>query len=411
MYVHGSLSVNVLIRQRLPTSKCQAALVVFTEFVCAAKEGKAGNVKRVLVVTREFPPEPGGVGDYCARWIEETAKRWPQCHVTVLCAPWPGRAATFAGADIVEHEDWSRSGYARMVQTARALEPDDVVFHYVPHMYHRQGLPLSIPLLVAMLQRRVAPVTTVFHEMSSAVVTFRHRVLAVPQAILVMLIASTSPTSVVTIFTRARWLSVLVPWVRRRVAVVPVSPTMHNLSARAELPPERPALRLLHFGSKHPSRDFSMIVEAMDALDARGIAYEMRIVGTAAAPDPRAVPLGYRAETEVIEEILSADIAVLPFKDGASGRRSTVANCLIAGVPTVSTRGHDTTPSWYGDALVLAGDSRGFADAVVSLASDRDLRARQGAAAARWAEATISWSVTGEAWADVLRLDTREPVT
>ncbi|GGG21692.1 glycosyl transferase family 1 [Rhodococcoides trifolii] len=367
-------------------------------------------MKRVLIVTREFPPQPGGVGDYCARWIEETRKRWPDCHVTVLCAPWPGRGTTFDGADVVEHEDWTRSGYSALVATARRLQPDDVVFHYVPHMYHRQGLPLSIPLLVWTLQRRVAPVTTVFHEMSSAVVTFRHRVLALPQAVLVMLVASASPKSVVTIFTRARWLGVLVPWVRRRITVIPVSPTMHNLSARDGLPPSRPALRLLHFGSKHPSRDFSMIVGALDALDARGIAYEMRVVGTAAAPDPRAVPLGYRAEPEVIEEILSADIALLPFKDGASGRRSTVANCLIAGVPTVSTRGHDTTPSWYGDALVLARDPAEFADAVVALASDPAARARRGEAAAQWAAENISWSVTGAAWAGVLELDAREPV-
>jgi glycosyltransferase involved in cell wall biosynthesis len=368
-------------------------------------------VKRILIVTREFPPQPGGVGDYCARWIEEMAKRWPECHVTVICGSWEGRPSTFEGADIVEHEDWTRSGYASLVAKARELRPDDVVFHYVPHMYHRQGLPASIPLLVWMLQRRVAPVTNVFHEMGSAVVTFRHRVLAIPQAVLVMLIATTAPKSVVTIFTRARWLTMLVPWVRRRVTVIAVSPTMHDLLPRVVPPPATGTLRLLHFGSKHPSRDFSMIVGALDALDAHGIAYELRIVGTAAAPDPRAIALGYRSESEVIEEILASDISLLPFKDGASGRRSTVANCLIAGVPTVSTQGHDTTVEWYGDALVLARNADEFASAVVKLASDPNERARRGSAAAEWAVENISWVVTSEAWAGVLGLTADEIVS
>ena len=87
-------------------------------------------------------------------------------------------------------------------------------------------------------------------------------------------------------------------------------------------------------------------------------------------------------------------VAVVPLKVG-SGIRVKILTALAAGVPVVSTtvgyQGIDLTP---GEHILVADTDADFADAVVRLLQDVDLRRRM-AAAGRWlVETTYNWDAT-----------------
>ncbi|MCZ4560880.1 glycosyltransferase family 4 protein [Rhodococcus sp. IEGM 1401] len=352
--------------------------------------------RRLLVVSKEFPPEPGGVADYCTLWIDEVMGDTEDWDVTVLTQPWPGREPSGSTA-IVEIERWTPS---RVWRVLRSVRPDAVVLHYVPHMYQKQGVPVWFPMLALVARWHTDNLVVLFHEMASNQARLRTRFLLPIQGLIVALSASFAHRSVVTIWPRAQSLGTRIPWVRNRIDVIPISPTLRGIKRGS--PEVGGVLRLLHFGSSHPSRDFSLIVDALDRLDSIGVAYELRVVGTAAAPDPRANVLGYCAEDVVTQELFEADIILLPFTDGASGRRSTIANSLAAGRAVVSTAGVDTDVEWYGSALLLAHERSRFPDLVESLAVDEDARKMQGENAYRWAEQNVSWRRTAEQWRAIL---------
>lgn len=352
--------------------------------------------RRLLVVSKEFPPEPGGVADYCALWLDEVIGETEDWDVTILTQPWVGRKP-FGGIDTVEIERWTPSSVRRVL---RSVRPDSVVFHYVPHMYQKQGVPVMIPVLVLLMRWHTSNLVVLFHEMASNQARLKPRLLLPIQGAIVALLSSSAHRTVVTIASRARSLGSRIPWVRKKISVIPISPTLRGI--RRGTPTGGGVLRLLHFGSSHPSRDFSLIVDALDRLDSIGVAYELRVVGTAAAPDSRATLLGYCAENVVTQELFDADIVLLPFTDGASGRRSTIANSLAAGRAVVSTAGADTDVEWYGNSLLLAHERNQFPDLVESLAVDEAARKAQGENAYRWAVQNVSWARTAEQWKAIL---------
>lgn len=363
------------------------------------------NTRTVLVVSKEFPPQPGGVGDYCVRWLEEVTSADPGWEATVLAGLCDGRNSPIAGATVVSTDDWTLRGLRGFRRTLRMLTPDTVVYHYVPHMYQKQGLPLVSLAHVVLLKRYSRHLTVMFHEMTSAQVHWRHRLLTIPQMAIVAALATLATSNVATIQTRARRLRSLTPWRSSTPVVIPVSPTLRNIKAPLRSAPTDLPIKLVYFGSSHPSRNFDLIAAAMDRLDRDGVKYSLAVIGTAEAPDSRATVLGYCSEERVVEVLMDSDVALLPFADGASGRRSTVANCLAAGLAVVSTAGADTDVGWYGDSMLLvpSDDSEAFARSVASLCSDTVELARQRARGSSWFADKLSWSVTAALWKSVMR--------
>jgi glycosyltransferase involved in cell wall biosynthesis len=118
----------------------------------------------------------------------------------------------------------------------------------------------------------------------------------------------------------------------------------------------------------------------------------VRQVMALAKRDPAVTVTGY------VEDIrpywADSALAVVPL-DVGSGIRVKILTAMAAGVPVVSTtvgyQGIDLTP---GEHILVADSDADFADAVVRLLQDVDLRQRLAVAGRRLVEATYSWDVT-----------------
>lgn len=154
----------------------------------------------------------------------------------------------------------------------------------------------------------------------------------------------------------------------------------------------------MYFGTRHASKMTALVIAALHGLDAAGIDYRLRVIGELEVDHPRATVLGYLDEQKLATELCSAHLALLPYTDGASTRRTTVINSLAAGLAVVSTHGRDTDAALH-TALVLTDPAPdAYARAVVELATDPERRAAVAAAGSRWFEATAAWAATEPHW-------------
>ena len=90
---------------------------------------------------------------------------------------------------------------------------------------------------------------------------------------------------------------------------------------------------------------------------------------------------GYTPPEEVSANLLSADVCVLPYRDGASFRRGSFMAALAHGRPVVSTRPRVPLPELcHGENVLLVppDDSEALAAVVARLAADPALRQRIG---------------------------------
>jgi glycosyltransferase involved in cell wall biosynthesis len=88
---------------------------------------------------------------------------------------------------------------------------------------------------------------------------------------------------------------------------------------------------------------------------------------------------GFASPEEVSGHLAAADICVLPFRDGASLRRSSLLTSLEHGVPTVTTNPERPEPLLRDRENVLSvgsGEPKALADAIELLWRDRALMER-----------------------------------
>ena len=211
--------------------------------------------------------------------------------------------------------------------------------------------------------------------------------------------------------------------VARALAYIPIG---SNIAPLAD-PSARPAFRarwgigaatplLVYFGFVNRAKGADTLVAALARLRAAGLpAQALMLGGQVGASDPtnarflaevqaQAQQLGvasalvwtdFLPEAEVSAALVSADLAVLPYREGVSLQRGTLMAALAHGLPVVTTRPPvppppSPLPRLVDDrnaVLVPPDDPAALADAVASLWADPARRERLGAAAAELAQA------------------------
>jgi glycosyltransferase involved in cell wall biosynthesis len=178
-------------------------------------------------------------------------------------------------------------------------------------------------------------------------------------------------------------------------------------------------LLLSYFGFLNESKGGETLVRALDKLvqrrynvrlmmvggkvgssDPTNIAYLKRIEGLIEelGLTARVFWTGYTPQPDVSANLLASDICVLPYRDGASFRRGSFMAALAHGLPIVSTRPRVDAPELrHGENILLAPPDApvALAEAIARLASDTELRRRLGEGAARLAQ-DFTWGKIAE---------------
>ncbi|GAA5526967.1 glycosyltransferase family 4 protein [Herpetosiphon gulosus] len=354
---------------------------------------------RILLLTAEYLPQPGGVGDYTAKLAEALTALG--CQVCVLTA---GEGAEQTEPWLVWRRvrGWGRKLHQDVRNAAKQFEADIVHIQYQTGAYEMKPavnlLPaaLSVPSVVTLhdlrmpyLAPKVAPlrryVTRLLIENAHAVV--------VTNAEDESRLAGDAPSSNPDIYTLTQPLEPpahLIPI----GANIEVAPLANREQLRQQLGANPDTLLLGYFGLLNSTKGVHTIVESLQYLPATtrlviiggGIgtpedemyAEQLRATISRLGLDQRIHWTGYLGASEVSRTLQALDCAALPFSDGASYRRGSLLAMLAHGVPTITTPPHvpiDPSLRHERDVLLVEPDDAiNLALAVEQIAANPELR-------------------------------------
>jgi glycosyltransferase involved in cell wall biosynthesis len=347
---------------------------------------------RVHILTGEYPPDAGGVGDYTAHVADGLAAAGCEVHV------WHPSAVAGPRGAITVHTLPDRFGRASRVTLSRAwaAEPGRVLLQYVPNALGARGANVAFCRWLSS-QGRGLDVRVMFHE---PYFYFGRRpatnVLAIIQRVMAAYLLRAG--RVVYLSTKT-WVRYLKPYAPVGVTFVPLPiPATVDTAAdagvvsawRQRLAADAPLVA--HFGSygDHMGRELAAVIPSLLAAHqtARVVCVGRGSEAFAArfSESGRVTATGPLDARAVAAVLRAADLAVQPYPDGVTTRRTTVMACIANGVPTLTTDGALTEPVWRTSgavALSPSGDPLRLAARGAALLQDPDARGALGSAGRR----------------------------
>lgn len=352
---------------------------------------------RVCLVTAEYAPQQGGVGDYTRELA--VALRQRGVEATVLTS---GSTAAVDTSSPVPVErrigSWGWQLWRDLERALRALAPDVVHIQYQAAAY---GLHPAINLWPRFSPWRRATVVT-FHDLKVPYLFPKAGPLRF-RAVLELARAAAR-----AIVTNAEDRATLAPLLPRPPALIPIGsnirpqpPPAYDRSAwRAAAGADEGSIVLAYFGFLNESKGGEELIRALALLRQRGHDVRLWFVGGQVGhSDPtnraylarvqaliRELGLepyvrwtGFTAPEEVSANLLAADLCVLPYRDGVSFRRGSLMAALAHGLPVVSTRPRVALPELIDGenmALVPPGDAEALASRIAVLIAEPPARSR-----------------------------------
>ena len=267
--------------------------------------------------------------------------------------------------DVIDQPRWRLPSLPRLLRAVRAARPDAVLLQYPTDAFSR-GL---LPHMFAALQS-TAPLVVTLHEFTAA-----HPLRKLSLAVLLARAAAIITTAPI----EAQALGAMFPWLRTRICVIPVGPTT---PARAWKPAA--GRSIVYFGQIRPGKGIEefMAVHETVAATVPGVRFEL--IGS---PVPLFEPYFERVRADaqargidiipglcaagVANRLSQATLALLPFPDGASMRRTSLLAAASCGLPLVTINGRDTPPE-LGALLGPATNVAGLVDGVLQLLTNPD---------------------------------------
>ena len=164
---------------------------------------------------------------------------------------------------------------------------------------------------------------------------------------------------------------------------------------------------------QHPTSNIQLMMVGgkVGSSDSTNVAYLKRVEGLIEELGlrDRVLWTGYTPQPEVSANLLASDICVLPYRDGASFRRGSFMAAIAHGLPIVSTRPRVDVPELrHGENILLVPPDApvALAEAIARLAEDPKLRRRLSEGAVRLAQ-NFTWEKIAEKtealYEDILR--------
>lgn len=368
---------------------------------------------RVLFLTGEYPPMQGGVGDYTWSLGSALVEQGVDVHVLTSHAAGPAHLAPHGVTNVypdVESWRWSLAQHVRGL--CQDIEPDVLHIQYQSAAF---GLHPAVNLLSRALRSDPWPraVVVTFHDLRVPYLFPK----AGPLRWRANLTLARHCQRVVV--TNAQDCSTLRAYreLADKLVEIPIGSNIRpEPAADFDRDQQRAAWRvgsddllLSYFGFLNASKGGEELMEAVAILAAAGLPVHLLMVGgQVGASDPtnlaylervqslilrlgigeRVHWTGFTTPAEVSANLLASDIAVLPYRDGASYRRGSLMAALAHGLPIVSTQPAGHVPDMaHGENIWLTPrqSAEALAQGVQALWGDPALRRRLGEGAARLA--------------------------
>jgi glycosyltransferase involved in cell wall biosynthesis len=339
------------------------------------------------LITPEYPPQIGGVGDYTRAVGKELASQGEKVHV------WFPETAAKAPEDAGLELHALRGGYtaAGLEELTRQLDatakPRRLFVQWVPHGYDRRALNWRFPRWLRRRAKAGDQIDLMIHEpfLMFREGSWKQDVVAVAHRWFMHEALQAAARIWLSI---PAWEPLIRPWLRGQQKPVAWLPIPSGIV----VDPEPPALRLFggeapvlgHFGtySRETRQYLTEIFRPLFAAEApvnllllgRGsddFAEELR--ERFAARAGAILGLGAQDAMPLSAALHACGVMLQPYTDGISSRRSSAMAGLIHGKPIVTTAGKATEALWReSEAVVLvpAEDRAGIAAACLRLLAD-----------------------------------------
>ncbi|MGI5916944.1 MAG: glycosyltransferase family 4 protein [Anaerolineae bacterium] len=360
---------------------------------------------RVLLISGEYPPMEGGVGDYTRVLSEALVDRGAMVQVLTSHHAAAGRDGSDGAVRVhATMRDWRWGSLYSAVGDLLRGDPTDVV--HIQYQTAAYGMHPAINLLPRRF--RHTPFVVTFHDLRvpylfpKAGPVRRWANLALAQGCRATIVTNEEDRLMLADRQGISHLEVIP--IGSNISCAPPE-EMDRTVWRARYGVGEDGLLLCYFGFLNDSKGGEELIAALDILCRRGRdAYLLMIGGNVGASDPtnraylsrvqesirdlglerRVIWTGFLTSREISAAFLSADICVLPYRDGASFRRGSLMAAIEHGMPVVSTH-----PQVHLDELVHGEniwlvppcDAGALADGVIRLADDGALRERLGVGA------------------------------
>ena len=363
-----------------------------------------------LLVTGEYPPARGGVGDYtCKLALALDSLQVSTVVLTNQTRPvgnGPTERAKLPGARNARAP--LATGQITLGSVTRALRFGRARIAHIQYQtgaYQMRPAVNTLPLLLKL--RRCGPTVVTFHDLlvpylfpkAGPFREWANRLLA--------------RTASAVIATNPEDAERLRAWGVRRLNVIPIGSNIQNnppddydrAAWRKAHSIARDTVLLAYFGFLNNSKGLDDLLHALADLKHIGDFRLIVVGGGIGESDPtnretaarlnslaadlnlrdRLIWTGYLSPQEVSAALLSADMAVLPFSDGATFRRGSLLAVLEHGLPVITTRRNAGNPpmksaSWpelvdgENVLLVPVGDREALVLSIHRLAADERLR-------------------------------------
>jgi glycosyltransferase involved in cell wall biosynthesis len=349
------------------------------------------------MVTGEYPPQAGGVGDYSRLVARGLAAAGDTVQVY---APESSEADTnYVGVTV--HRLRGHFGAHALSQLSRLLgrrNNDRLLVQFVPHAFGFKAMNLAFCLWLYAYSLINGGVTVIFHEVNLGFRIgdpVRYRLLDAMTKVMARLVArSASRIFVATLAWESRLRGYVSP--NQPIVCLPVPSSILIVSDRVLIaetrrrfvPSQGPLVGHLGTYSSEISAMLRAIVPRILADDpsltmilmgTNSDTFRESLINEIPALAARVVATGTLPGPELSMAIASCDVMAQPYPDGVTSRRTSVMAALDHGRAIVTTQGLFTEPLWPQSAAVALApvdDPGAFASAVSELIGSEDRRRR-----------------------------------
>jgi len=340
------------------------------------------------LLTGEYPPRSGGVGEYTALLVHALAGEGLDVVV------WGPAEASREGRMEVRPATFDRVGLRRLDRELNAFPaPRTLLVQYAPQAFGRRGMNVRFCRWVHSRARRGDLVRVMFHEpfVRFSLVRPQRNVLAAATRVMARLLLRAASIAYVSTPAWERLLRPLAPRGLGPMRWLPIPSTVPRVDdpeavalLRARLGANRSAVHVVgHFGTyggmitpllepallavlAPPSTSMALL------LGDGGPAFAERLRRVDPSLEGRVVAPGRLPREALSVHLQACDVVVQPYPDGVSARRTTAMAPLAHGVPVVSNAGAFTEPQWRAGGIALAShpDPAALASAALDLLDD-----------------------------------------
>jgi glycosyltransferase involved in cell wall biosynthesis len=350
---------------------------------------------RIGLITGEYPPDQGGVGDFTQEIGEGLAALGHDVHVLTSKSPVSSLQSTIAVHR--EINNWGWTCWKQILRIAHREQLDVLNIQFQTAAY---GMHPAIHFVPTRWDR--PPVVVTFHDLR---VPYLFPKAGPLRRKSIEMLARRADGVIVTNRKDETEISNLKPQSPNVVRIpigsniAPSLPHDYDRDAwRARLGIGAGDLLLGYFGFLNERKGGEDLIETLAMLVSQGYpAHLLLIGGRVGSSDPTNVTYAERVDhlisergltervhrtgfvpaDEVSAHLEAVDVCVLPYRDGASLRHGSLHACLAHGRPIVTTHPAIETPEFRdGDTMLLfpVKDTEALAKGVAQIANNPDLR-------------------------------------